>query len=291
MLRPEDDVAQTDEGAAPIVAKLIRKRKLLTADSEIEISKKEYSQQLKDTSSIIKKQRFLPRHASIMTLLEARVQGRLADNIFFPPSIHPDLRAMFNPEYLRRFGRDGTKRKRLDESSQTPKKARIENPPILEEQGLGDGGFGDGFGQDSGFGEGFGEFDFGERQPSAIPEERPRTVSPSLIDERALPEEEEETPTSVTGSMSHSTVIAAQLLQKELTPGASVTLDELTDKAVSGAEVKREDAVKMFFECLVLASRDVIRVQQKSGFGEIRVQGKDALFKVSGFGSSQQILV
>jgi hypothetical protein len=35
------------------------------------------------------------------------MQGRLADTIFFPPSIHPDLRAMFNPEYLRRFRRDG----------------------------------------------------------------------------------------------------------------------------------------------------------------------------------------
>jgi cohesin complex subunit SCC1 len=221
-----------------------------------------------------------------MTLLEARLNGRLADHIFSPPSIHPQLRAMLSPEYFRRFGIEGTKRKRVEESGITPKKARIEDPPILDEQGFGDGGFGD-FGQDSGFGA---ELDFGERPPSAIPEpERHRTSSPSLIDDRV--EEEEEVPTSITGSMSHSTVIAAQLLQKELTPGNTVTLDDLTERAVVGGQVKREDAVKMFFECLVLASRDVIRVQQKSGFSEIRVQGKDALFKVGGFGSSQQILV
>jgi len=286
LLHPEEAPQEAhEEEAQPIIAKLIRKRKLLVADSEIEISKKEYSQHLNDTSSIIKKQRFLPRHASLMTLLEARVQGRLAEHIFYPPSIHPDLRAMFNPEYIRRFGRDG-KRKRGEELGMTPKKARIEVPAILEEQGFGDGGFGD-FGQDSGFGEGFGELDFGERPPSAIPEERQRTSSPSVIDEQ-FPEEEE-VPTSITGSMSHSTVVAAQLLQKELSPGATVTLDDLTEKAVVGGQVKREDAVKMFFECLVLASRDVIRVQQKSGFGEIRVQAKDALFKVAG--SSQPILV
>lgn len=54
LLNPNDD-AEGTLAPAPIVAKLVRKRKLLTADSEIEISKKEYSQHLKDTSNIIKK--------------------------------------------------------------------------------------------------------------------------------------------------------------------------------------------------------------------------------------------
>src|SRR5579859_84183 len=221
-----------------------------------------------------------------MTLLEARLHGRLADNIFFPPSIHPDLRAMFNPEYLRRFGTGGNKRKRTDDAANnTPKKARIANidstnPALLEETGFGDGGFGGDFGDNS----------FNVDQPqSPLPdhEARVRTVSPSLIDEDAQ-QEDDEAPTSVTGSMSHSTVAAAQLLQKELTPNRSATLDHLTIKAAQGA-VKREDAVKMFFEVLVLASRDVVRVQQNKGFGDIRVEGKEGLFKAGSFG--QQILV
>jgi hypothetical protein len=37
------------------IAKSIRQRKLLTSDSEIEISKKEYSSHLKDTTNILKK--------------------------------------------------------------------------------------------------------------------------------------------------------------------------------------------------------------------------------------------
>src|SRR5947207_3274860 len=137
-----------------------------------------------------------------MTLLEARMHGRLAETIFFPPSIHPDLRAMLNPEYVRRFGPEA-KRKRIDDSIPTPKKARIAEPTALEEEGFGDGGFGDdgfGFGDEGGF---------ADRPPSPTP--RQRTISPSLIDEDTQPEDEE-APTSVTGSMSHSTVAAAQLL-------------------------------------------------------------------------------
>ena len=213
-----------------------------------------------------------------MTLLEARMHGRLAETIFFPRLIHPDLRAMLNPEYLRRFGPDA-KRKRTEDTMPTPKKARIAEPTALEEEGFGDGGFGDG-------GFGFGdEGGFADRPHSPPP--RQRTISPSLIDEDAQPEDEE-APTSVTGSMSHSTVAAAQLLQKELGGNVTSTLDALTAKAVPQG-VRREDAVKMFFEVLVLASRDVIRVKQARGFGEIRVQGKDGLFKVGQ--QQQQILV
>jgi cohesin complex subunit SCC1 len=224
-----------------------------------------------------------------MTLLEARLHGRLAETIFSPPSIHPDLRAMLNPENLRRMGPDG-KRKRSDEGPGTsPKKARIAAPTALEEEGFGDGGLGDtGFG-DGGFGDtGFGDGGFGDRPDSPLPNTRPRTISPSLIEEDPPVEEDEEQPTSVTGNISHSTVAAAQLLQKELGNNNTMsTLHDLTLKAVPQG-VKREDAVKMFFEVLVLASRDVIRVRQNRGFGEIRVQGKDGLFKAGGFAGQQQ---
>jgi cohesin complex subunit SCC1 len=199
---------------------------------------------------------------------------------------------MFNPEYLRRFGRDG-KRKRTEDNAvgTTPKKARIASTerviPALEEEGFGDGGFGD-VNFDDNFGDAGFDDSFNNPRPDSPLVQRNRTVSPSLIDEDAQVEDEE-APTSVTGSMSHSTVAAAQLLQKELTPSTSATLAELTRKNV-GRGVKRDDAVKMFFEVLVLASRDVIKVQQSRGFGEIRVTGKEGLFRAGGFGG-QQILV
>lgn len=219
----------------------------------------------------------------MLTLLQVRTQGRLAHTIFFPPSIQPDLRAMFNPEYLRLFGRDG-KRKRTDDNVvPTPKKARISEPEPENpfNDGLGDG-FADGLGEnfgDGGFGENFGENTINNDPQYPLP--RNCTVSPSLVDDAQG--EEEEAPTSLTRSLSHSTVAAAPLLQKELAPGAAATLDELTANATSQA-VRREVAVKMFFEVLVLASRDVIRVQQGTGFGDITVRGKEGLFQAGGFG-------
>jgi hypothetical protein len=50
-LRPQEN----EDEETPVVTKVARKRKLLTADSEIEISKKEYSSHLKDTTNIIRK--------------------------------------------------------------------------------------------------------------------------------------------------------------------------------------------------------------------------------------------
>ena len=56
LLHPEDQENQeVEEQNIPPREKLIRKRRLLTADSEIEISKKDYSNHLKDTTNIIKK--------------------------------------------------------------------------------------------------------------------------------------------------------------------------------------------------------------------------------------------
>jgi Conserved region of Rad21 / Rec8 like protein len=196
---------------------------------------------------------------------------------------------MLNPESFRRQ----EKRKRIDEITSTPKKARVEpTATALEEQGFGDGGFGDdggfadtGFG-DGGFGDNFGD-GFGDtnmEQFSPIRERR-NTPTPSVISELPVIEDEEQ-PTSITGSLSHSTLIAAQHLQSHLQVGTTRSLNELTSTAVSG-KVRREDAVKMFFEVLVLASRDAIRVEQRSGFGEISVRGKEGLWK----GLGEEIVV
>jgi hypothetical protein len=84
-LNPNEEAAEGTPAPTPLVAKMIRKRKLLTADSEIEISKKEYSQHLKDTSNIIKKVR--PRPASVLLLREdfCHLTGINADcsNVFY----------------------------------------------------------------------------------------------------------------------------------------------------------------------------------------------------------------
>jgi hypothetical protein len=57
-----------EEVPATTTKPISRKRKLLTADSEIEISKKDYSQHLKDTSSILKKVFHLALQLTLATI-------------------------------------------------------------------------------------------------------------------------------------------------------------------------------------------------------------------------------
>ena len=207
-----------------------------------------------------------------MTLLDARLHGKLADLIFFPPTIHPDLRAMLNPESLR-------KRKHMDEATTngTPKRARVtvDGPTALDQPGFGDGGFDDGGFGEGGFGDGGFNDSFGEERPETPAR---RTTSPSLVDETSYPEDEP--PTALTGTLSHTTIATAQLLQSELSnSSAQASLRSLTKKSVpGGGGVRRDDAVRMFFEVLVLASRDVVKVRQERGFGEIEVRGKEGLW-------------
>jgi hypothetical protein len=197
-----------------------------------------------------------------MTLLEARIHGRLVDTIFFPPrTIHPDLRAMLNPESLRKLKRKAPTGNQDDNQfvQATPKKARI---AALEEPGFDDGGFGDG---------GFGDDSFGKEPQDRDPVNRASSVISELPNEYYIPEtleEEEEIPTSISGNMSSSTIAAATLLQRELSSsqGNSSSLTQLAKKANGPRTVvAREDAVKMFFEVLVLASRDLVRVKQERG--------------------------
>src|SRR5438552_8279864 len=125
-----------------------------------------------------------------MTLLEARMRGRLAETIFSPPTIHPDLREMLNPGYFRQFVADAKRKRAEDDALYTSsKKTRIAEPTALDDEGFGDGGFGD---VDTRFGEGFGD-GFGDHVETPP---RQRTISPLLTEDDAQPEEDEEAPTS-----------------------------------------------------------------------------------------------
>jgi cohesin complex subunit SCC1 len=211
------------------------------------------------------------------------MQGKFAEQVFFPGGIHPELRVMFNPEYLRNM----LKRKREEEEVPGTKRARVEIP-AFEEQGFGDGGFADA-GLDRGFGDthqgGFGDNndqgDFEDTLHDNTGFNPFRASTPR--DDLPQIDEEPEVPTSLTGSLSRSTILAATSLQKYLSPSESAPLSEVTQRTCPGG-VAREDAVKMFFEVLVLASRDLVKVEQRGGFGEILVRGKEGLFG-GGFGA------
>lgn len=91
------------------------------------------------------------------------------------------------------------------------------------------------------------------------------------------PEEESYMPPPSTQPISKQTQAAVHLLREQFSEPIgkkSVTFQELLPLATTA----RTDATKMFFEVLVLATKDAISVKQTDGFGSITIKGKKALW-------------
>lgn len=91
------------------------------------------------------------------------------------------------------------------------------------------------------------------------------------------PEEESYMPPPSTQPISKQTQAAVHLLREQFSEPVgkkSVKFQELLPLATTA----RTDATKMFFEVLVLATKDAISVKQTEGFGPIAIKGKKALW-------------
>ncbi|KAK9355355.1 Rec8 like protein-domain-containing protein [Lipomyces doorenjongii] len=79
--------------------------------------------------------------------------------------------------------------------------------------------------------------------------------------------------TQVVSDISRHTKETAAILQQELSEKDTIDFQSLT------VESTRQQAVKLFFETLVLATKDAIEVDQKNPFGVIEIKAMDALFQ------------
>ncbi|KAK9495584.1 Rec8 like protein-domain-containing protein [Lipomyces doorenjongii] len=79
--------------------------------------------------------------------------------------------------------------------------------------------------------------------------------------------------TQVVSDISRHTKETAAILQQELSKKDTIDFQSLT------VESTRQQAVKLFFETLVLATKDAIEVDQKNPFGVIEIKAMDALFQ------------
>ncbi|KAJ3141486.1 sister chromatid cohesion protein 1 [Physocladia obscura] len=92
-----------------------------------------------------------------------------------------------------------------------------------------------------------------------------------LIEDEMIPPEEEELNISLTNgeSMSKSTMTTIELLQHKFTESKSLSLKELLPKNPTNPE-----AARMFFEILVLKTKDLIDVRQSEAYGTISLTEK-----------------
>jgi cohesin complex subunit SCC1 len=266
-----------------------KKRKLLVLDNETTLHNHQIKAQQNDRSKILKPVSFLPKDPLLLTLMNMQKNGEFVSNIMGDGRSRgwaPELRGILSIDVVRSAGE--LKRKRDSGISDVSAHERTEKTPRLEigeqeellvDEGIGLGGESslnqtqlelplneevnnEQDDEDEGIGPGYDEFD--------------DTTAPLIHP-------------SDNGPVSLGTKHAVHLLRDRFggeevdgSPASQVKKSVLFQDLLPEGKSTREDATKLFFEVLVLATKDAVKVEQINGDkllgGPLRVRGKRGLW-------------
>ncbi|KAF1350273.1 hypothetical protein EJ07DRAFT_139416 [Lizonia empirigonia] len=283
MFEPEQEEESIHQARA-------KRRKVIVQDAETMISTAQLRDQQANREKILKQASFLPRDPLLMALLNMQRSGGFVSSILGDGRSQgwaPELRGILSLELVSR----PSKRKRDNaiaglEQTEEEAAAVTEQTPQLE------------FDQDEPT---LGGDDFNLGGDTTIAGEEEIIHLPSDIGARPIEEEEEaDSPmpdnfddTTVplyhpaeSGPISLGTKHAVHLLREQFGPEAeenepirqqnTIVFQELLPEA----QTSRADATKMFFEVLVLATKDAIKVEQPGTElgGPLRIRAKRGLW-------------
>ena len=280
-----------------------KKRKLLPFDTETTLHSSQIKQQQNDRSAILKPVSFLPRDPVLLTLMNMQQNGDFVSNIMRDGRSKgwaPELRGILSIEVVRKAG--ALKRKRdsgiadvdEDEQAEANDMPQLEIPEdgdiVLPDEGI--------------------EMDDASRHEKSTMVDLPadQEIIPGLDEHRAssvqlgrhASEDEAFSPirdnfddTTAplvhpvdSGPVSLGTQHAVHLLRAkfgasaESSPSQQRKANVLFQDLLPEATTSKVDATKMFFEVLVLATKDAVKVEQAPGElgGPIRVRAKRGLW-------------
>lgn len=275
-----------------------RRHKQLQPDSTTTISNTQIKDQQANRDKIIRPQSFLPRDPELLALIEMQKNGGFVSNIMGEgrsSAWAPELRGMLSLDAIRKIGE--LKRKR--DSGIADMGSDVEEghhkSPRLE---LGD--------DEEELGARFGSANIG-REDTAITadgtiieipgndeftiniEDDEHNASAGLVDSPGAQFDETTAPLvhpADSGPVSLGTKHAVHLLRDRFGPEAANSPDKRKKASVLFQDLlpeettSRADATKMFFEVLVLATKDAVKVEQQEALlgGPIRVRGKRGLW-------------
>lgn len=277
----------------------VKRRKVLPADINTELQNSQIKAQQEDRSKILKAPSFLPRDPLLLALMDMQRSGGFVSNILGDGrSIGwaPELRGILSLEVVRTAGE--LKRKRDSGVAQ------IEIPEEEEEDGEDEDQIQAGVGAESSLlpeqGLGFGDETMGgDDFAPAFPED----IAPAEEDLQGEGEEDmaplspaapfDETTMPIlhpaeSGPVSLGTKHAVHLLRERFSDesGEEPDSDTRAQQSVLFTDIcpeqrtSMQDATKMFFEMLVLGTKDAIKVEQGSDEigAPIRIRGKRGLW-------------
>ena len=300
----ESTVFEPDEEVSVHHAHKAKKRRVIQPDADTVLQSSEIKAQQDDRSKILKPASFLPRDPVLLTLMSMQRNGAFVSNIMGDGRVKgwaPELRGILSLEVVRRSGE--LKRKRdsgvADVGDQEMETGMAKAPQLEigeeDEFAIADEGVA--------FGETTTEKDRSEIiQLPADDGMRMPMEDDDLAGAHANGENDEDAttpaadPFDVTmapllhpaddGVVSLGTKHAVHLLRDLFGPSAAESQSQRTKASVlfqdllPEATTSRTDATKMFFEILVLATKDAVKVEQAEGKlgGPLRVRGKRGLW-------------
>ncbi|KAH7119006.1 Rec8 like protein-domain-containing protein [Dendryphion nanum] len=276
-------------------AQRAKRRKVLEADSETQIPSTQIRDQQNDRSKILKPTSFLPRDPALLALINLQKSGGFVSSILGDGRSRgwaPELRGILSLEVISR----PQKRKRdsgiADVDTEDDAAAVAEKTPQLEfEQTEGDiGGESAPFGADTSIGLGQ------EEEMIQLPSEgafAPQPEEEQEEEDAFSPAADNFDDTTIpllhpaeSGPVSLGTKHAVHLLRERFGPEAETDESQrqktsvLFQDMLPEATTSKADATKMFFEVLVLATKDAIKVEQPANElgGPLRIRGKRGLW-------------
>lgn len=281
-----------------------KKRKLIQQDADTVIHSSQIKQQQVDRSAILKPLSFLPRDPMLLTLMQMQQNGGFVSSIMGDGRAKgwaPELRGILSIEVVRKSGE--LKRKRdsgVADVDEEEARAGFGNMPQLEipedeDFGLADEGVA--FGGDSGLHRASDTRDLPADDGLRLHAEEevlPANAEQQISDEEGispLRDDFDDTTAPLvhpvdSGPVSLGTQHAVHLLRDrfgssaEDSPSQQKKANVLFQDLLPEATTTRADATKMFFEVLVLATKDAVKVEQgeRELGGPLRIRGKRGLW-------------
>ena len=299
----EDTMITEDPSVVQARQPASKKRKLLPFDTETVLNDEQFKQQQRDRSAILKPISFLPRDPVLLTLMNMQQNGDFVSNIMQDGRSKgwaPELRGILSIEVVRKAG--ALKRKRdsgiadvdEDEQVETHEMPRIEIPEedniALPDEGI---AMNDTLGHEKST---MVDLPADQEMIPAVDDHRTSSAHPdrqASEDEALSPMRDNFDDTTAplvhpvdSGPVSLGTQHAVHLLRDKFGGSAKTSPSQqrkasvLFQDLLPEATTSKVDATKMFFEVLVLATKDAIKVEQAPNElgGPIRLRERRGLW-------------
>lgn len=282
------DQSQMNDDTDPTIiqaAQRVKRRKVMQMDSETALHNSQIKKQQDDRSAITKAPTFLPRDPVLLQLMEMQRNGTFVSSLMGDGRMQgwaPELRGILSLEVVRKAGEK--KRKRDSGIADVETDGEQQDGPQLEIPQ-----------DDEGFQMDAGADDFGATVHSDGFQPQQEDDIHEDYDEPPVNFDITEAPLlhpSQSGAVALGTKKMVHMLREHFAPEHPKTANEppTPSKRVKASALftdlcpekrtSRQDATKMFFELLVLGTKDAIKVEQESkAIGiPIRVRGKRGLW-------------